>query len=99
MRIAVASAYGNIGGLTVAALERDGHDVMRIARSLGVDLLTGDGLDGALAGVEAVVDVTNSPAAERDETVAYFGTATRNLLAAEERAGVHHHVLFSGSPG
>jgi uncharacterized protein YbjT (DUF2867 family) len=27
--------------------------------------------------------------------VAYFGTATRNLLAAEERAGVRHHVLLS----
>ncbi|MFF4624524.1 SDR family oxidoreductase [Nonomuraea jabiensis] len=95
MRIAVAGATGNIGSLTVAALERDGHDVVRISRSLGVDLLTGDGLDDALAGVEAVVDVTNGPAADRAETVAYFATTTRNLLAAEERAGVRHHVLLS----
>jgi uncharacterized protein YbjT (DUF2867 family) len=95
MRIAIAGATGNIGALTVAALERDRHDVVRISRSLGVDLSTGDGLDDALAGVEAVVDVTNGPAADRAETVAYFGTATRNLLAAEERAGVRHHVLLS----
>jgi uncharacterized protein YbjT (DUF2867 family) len=95
MRIAVAGATGNIGALTVAALERDGHDVRRISRSLGVDLSTGDGLDDALAGAEAVVDVTNSAAADLAETVAYFGTATRNLLAAEERAGVRHHVLLS----
>ncbi len=95
MRIAVAGATGNIGARTVAALERDGHDVMRISRSLGVDLSTGDGLDDALAGVEAVVDVTNSPAADLARTVAYFGTATRNLLAAEKRAGVRHHVLLS----
>ncbi|MEV4575325.1 NAD(P)H-binding protein [Nonomuraea jabiensis] len=95
MRIAVAGATGNIGSLTVAALERDGHDVVRISRSLGVDLLTGDGLDDALAGVEAVVDVTNGPAGDRAETVAYFATATRNLLAAEKRAGVRHHVLLS----
>ena len=27
--------------------------------------------------------------------MALFGTATRNLLAAEERAGVRHHVLLS----
>jgi uncharacterized protein YbjT (DUF2867 family) len=95
MRIAVAGATGNIGRLTVAALERDGHDVVRISRSLGVDLSTGDGLDDAMAGVEAVVDVTNGPASDRAETVAYFGTATRNLLAAEQRAGVRHHVLLS----
>lgn len=95
MRIAVAGATGKVGTLTVAALERNGHDVVRISRSLGVDLSTGDGLDQALAGVEAIVDVTNGPAIDRAETVAYFGTATRNLLAAEERAAVSHHVLLS----
>lgn len=95
MRIAIAGATGNIGALTVAALERDGHDVVRISRSLGVDLSTGDGLDDALVGVEAVVDATSAPVTGRAETVAYFGTATRNLLAAEERAGVRHHVLLS----
>jgi uncharacterized protein YbjT (DUF2867 family) len=95
MRIAVAGATGNIGALTVAALERDGHEVVRISRSLGVDLTTGEGLDGALAGVEAVVDATNSPPADEAETVAYFGSTTRNLLAAEEKAGVRHHVLLS----
>ncbi|WP_017572791.1 SDR family oxidoreductase [Nocardiopsis halotolerans] len=95
MRIAVAGATGNIGSLTVAALERDGHDVVRISRSLGVDLVTGDGLDAALTGVEAVVDATNAPANDRDATVEYLGAATRNLLAAEERAGVRHHVLLS----
>lgn len=95
MRIAVAGATGNIGSLTVAALERAGHDVVRISRSLGVDLRTGDGLDAALTGVEAVIDATSHEAADRDETVAFFGTTTRNLLAAEERAGVRHHVLLS----
>ncbi|WP_330177450.1 SDR family oxidoreductase [Streptomyces sp. NBC_01498] len=95
MRIAVAGATGNIGTLTVAALERADHDIVRVSRSSGVDLLTGEGLDAALAGADAVVDVTNSPATERAETLAFFGTTTRNLLAAEERAGVRHHVLLS----
>jgi uncharacterized protein YbjT (DUF2867 family) len=95
MRIAVAGATGNIGALTVAALEGSGHDVVRISRSLGVDLSTGKGLDDALTGVQAVVDASNAPAVEKAETVAYFGGATRNLLAAEERAGVRHHVLLS----
>ncbi|MGR6915666.1 SDR family oxidoreductase [[Actinomadura] parvosata] len=95
MRIAVAGATGNIGALTTAALERDGHDVVRISRSLGVDLVTGEGLDAALAGVDAVVDAVNGPAGSREEAVGYFAAATRNLLAAEERAGVRHHVLLS----
>lgn len=95
MRIAVAGATGNIGALTVAALEQGGHEVVRISRSLGVDLSTGAGLDAALAGVDAVVDATNGAAGDVAETVAYFGTATSNLLAAEEQAGVRHHVLLS----
>ncbi|MBB6547408.1 SDR family oxidoreductase [Nonomuraea rubra] len=95
MRIAVAGATGNIGALTTTALERDGHDVVRISRSLGVDLVTGEGLDAALAGVDAVVDTINGQAASPEETVAYFAGTTRNLLAAEERAGVRHHVLLS----
>lgn len=95
MRIAVAGATGNIGTLTVAVLEREGHQVVRISRGAGVDLATGAGLDEALAGVDAVIDATNLQAPDRESTVAAFGTATANLLAAEERAGVRHHVLLS----
>src|SRR5690606_1971075 len=95
MRVAVAGATGNIGSWTVAALERDGHETVRISRSLGVDLLTGEGLDEALTGAEAVIDVTNAPPSDRAAAVSYFGTATANLLAAEQRAGVRHHVLLS----
>ena len=95
MRIAVAGATGNIGARTAAALERDGHDVVRISRSQGVDLLTGDGLDEALAGVDAVVDAISAPPIGPDETREYFATTTTNLLAAEQRAGVRHHVLLS----
>ncbi|WP_369245579.1 SDR family oxidoreductase [Streptomyces sp. R41] len=95
MRIAIAGATGNIGARTVAALEQAGHEVVRISRSLGVDLTTGDGLDAALTGVDAVVDATSHEADDRDQAVAYFGTTTRNLLTAEERAGVRHHVLLS----
>ena len=95
MRIAVAGASGNIGTLIVAALEQEGHDVVRISRSVGVDLVTGEGLEAVLNGVESVVDVTNVAAGDRAEAVAHFGAATRNLLAAERSAGVRHHVLLS----
>lgn len=95
MRIAIAGATGHIGMLTAATLETAGHEVVRISRSAGVDLLTGDGLAAVMDGVEAVVDTTNATALDRAEAVARFGTMTQNLLAAEERAGVGHHVLLS----
>ena len=61
MRIAVAGATGNIGARSVSALERNGHEAIPISRSHGVDLITGQGLDAALEGVDAVVDAISSP--------------------------------------
>jgi uncharacterized protein YbjT (DUF2867 family) len=69
--------------------------VVPISRSLGVDLITGQGLNGALEGVETVVDAISSPPIGPAETRAYLGTTTRNLLDAEERVGARHHVLLS----
>ena len=95
MRIAVVGATGRIGAYTVAALERAGHDVARISRADGVDVYAGTGLADALAGARAVVDASNTPAREEAEIVDFFGTTTHNLLAAEQEAGVRHHVLLS----
>jgi uncharacterized protein YbjT (DUF2867 family) len=60
-----------------------------------VDLRTGEGLEAALAGVDAVVDTTNTSARDEAGIVEFFTTATSNLLAAAEGAGVGHHVLLS----
>lgn len=95
MKIAVAGATGNIGARTVRRLEELGHDVVAMSRGRGVDLSTGHGVDEALGGVEVVIDVTNVPAAAADEAIEQFGRVTGTLLAAEERAGVRHHVLLS----
>jgi uncharacterized protein YbjT (DUF2867 family) len=95
MRIAVVGGTGRVGAETVADLEKQGHETVKISRSTGVDLRTGEGLDAALAGVDTVIDASNTAAQGEAEIVEFFGTATRNLLAAEERAGVAHHVLLS----
>jgi uncharacterized protein YbjT (DUF2867 family) len=95
MRIAVAGATGRIGQLTVDALERAGHEAVPVNRSAGVDAYTGAGLDTALRGADAVIDSTNTSSRDEAEIVDFFGTVTRNLLAAGERAGVRHHVLLS----
>jgi uncharacterized protein YbjT (DUF2867 family) len=95
MRVAVVGATGRIGRLTVEALERRGHVTVRISRTEGVDIYTGEGLMTALNGVDAVVDSCSCSATDRDEAVAFFSRSTHNLLEAEERAGVQHHVLLS----
>ncbi|MGH3197812.1 MAG: SDR family oxidoreductase [Streptosporangiaceae bacterium] len=94
-RIAVAGGTGNVGRHVVAALRGAGHEAVVLSRASGMDLMTGHGLDDALADATAVVDVLNTPAVDPDGVRAFFGTTTRNLLAAEERAGVRHHVLLS----
>lgn len=95
MRVAVVGATGQIGSYAVAALERTGHDVVRISRSAGVDVYTGAGLVDAFAGVDSVIDATNNRSADEAEIVDFFGATSRNLLAAEQQAGVRHHVLLS----
>ena len=95
MRIAVAGGTGLVGRQTVKALRRSGHDAVVIARSVGVDLTTGDGLAAALMGVDAVVDVINTPTVDPGEAREFFATTTRQLLAAEHKASVKHHVVLS----
>jgi uncharacterized protein YbjT (DUF2867 family) len=95
MRIAVIGGTGHVGRATVAALHRSGHDAVPVSRSSGVDVLSGDGLDKALAGAAVVIDVTNTAEMDADATRRFFGTVSANLVAAEQRAGVGHHVLLS----
>ncbi len=95
MRVAVAGATGNVGVQVVAALSETGHEPVRISRSSGVDLMTGEGLDATLAGAGALIDVTNVPADDPEEARQRFGTMTRNLLQAGRRVGLGHHVLLS----
>jgi uncharacterized protein YbjT (DUF2867 family) len=95
MRIAVAGGTGAVGRHVVAAVKRRGDEAVVVSRSHGADALTGKGLDDALRGADAVVDVTSLEVPDALESKRFFGTVTRNLLAAEERANVRHHVLLS----
>jgi uncharacterized protein YbjT (DUF2867 family) len=95
MRVAVAGGTGLTGRHVVDTLRNLGHEPVVLARSTGVDLLTGAGLDAALESVAAVVDVSDVKATRRRTAVGFFDTAGRVLLAAERRAGVAHHVVLS----
>ena len=95
MKIAVAGGTGTVGRHVALAARARGHEVVVLSRSEGVDLMTGAGLEPALRGVNAVVDVASISTQSADAATRFFHTVTTNLLQAERRAGVAHHVALS----
>ena len=95
MRVAVAGGTGLVGTMVVERLAGAGHTAVVLARSRGVDLTTGEGLAAALAGCDAVIDVSNVTTMRRKVSVDFFGAVARNLLAAGAEAGVDHVVVLS----
>jgi uncharacterized protein YbjT (DUF2867 family) len=95
MKITVVGASGLIGTKVVEVLATDGHDVVASSRSSGVDVLTGAGLADAIAGADALVDVTNSPSFEAGPVMDFFTTSATNLVDAARRVGVGHYVALS----
>jgi uncharacterized protein YbjT (DUF2867 family) len=95
MRIVVIGGTGLIGSKLVSKLSEHGHDALAASPDTGVNTVTGEGLDQALAGADVVVDVSNAPAWEDAAVMEFFKTATGNVLAAEAAAGIGHHVALS----
>ena len=95
MKIAVAGGTGVAGRWTVEALRASGHEVIVIARSAGAYLVTGEGLDVALAGVDAVIDATNVASTGKRATSEFFMATARTLMRTAAAAGVRHIVALS----
>jgi uncharacterized protein YbjT (DUF2867 family) len=95
MRIAVAGGTGWIGRMVVSAAREAGHETAVLARSTGVDLISGKGVAEALRGADVVVDVANLNSNSGAKAASFFETETRTLLDAEVAAGVAHHVALS----
>ncbi|MBK1660404.1 SDR family oxidoreductase [Paracraurococcus ruber] len=95
MRIVVIGGSGLIGTKLVARLAAQGHAAIAASPRSGVDTLTGKGLDAALDGADAVVDVANSPRLDGDAALDFFQRSGRRLLAAAAAAGIRHHVVLS----
>ncbi|HUK61392.1 MAG TPA: SDR family oxidoreductase [Stellaceae bacterium] len=95
MKLVVIGGTGLIGSKTVAILRQGGHDVMAASPATGVNSITGEGLKEAMAGVQVVIDLTNSPSFEDKAVMDFFETSGRKLLAADVAAGVRHHVALS----
>jgi uncharacterized protein YbjT (DUF2867 family) len=94
-RIAVAGATGRVGGHLVNVLAERGHEAIEIARSRGIDVVTGEGLAEALRGVECVVDVATGASPDQRSATDFFTAAARNLHEAGEQAGVQRIVVVS----
>lgn len=95
MKVTVVGSSGLIGTKVVERLRGEGQDVVAASRSTGVDVLTGAGLADALAGADALVDLTNSPSFDADAVMAFFTTSATNLVEASRAAGVGHYVALS----
>ena len=95
MKIVILGGTGLIGGKLVNLLRSGGHVVIPASPSLGVNSITGEGLIEALTGAQVVVDVTNAPSWEDKAVLEFFETSTGNVLAAEAKTGVGHHIALS----
>ncbi len=94
MKIAVIGGTGLIGSQVVQILTASGHEAVPHSPSSGLDLLSGQGLPGALTGADVVVNLTNSPTFD-DASPAFFQKTMDNLLTAATAAGVGHAVVLS----
>lgn len=103
MRVAVVGGTGVLGKPLVAALAARGDEVRALSRTAPrklpdgashhrVDLTDGEGLAEALAGVEVVVDASNSSPRDAGPVLV---EGTKRLLAAGVQAGIRHHVGVS----
>jgi uncharacterized protein YbjT (DUF2867 family) len=95
IKIVVIGGSGLIGTKVVSRLRQKGHEVIAASPDSGVNTVTGEGLAGALAGAQVVVDLANSPSFEDKAAMDFFRASGRNLLAAGAAAGVTHHVALS----
>lgn len=95
MRVAVAGSTGEVGRRVVEELASGRHEIVPLARSVGVDVLHADDLTQKLEDVDAVIDCLSIVTTRTRTAVRFFAESTRRLLAAERTVGVGHHVLLS----
>ena len=101
MRIVVTGGTGVLGRAVAANARSCGHDVVTVSRREApavpgivhrrADLVTGDGLDAALAGADAVIDATNTMRGAK----ALLVGGTQRLLETAMRVRAKHVVMIS----
>jgi uncharacterized protein YbjT (DUF2867 family) len=95
MKIVVIGGSGLIGSKVVSNLRNWGHEIIAASPNTGINTITGEGLEEALNNTDVVIDLANSPSFEDKAVLEFFQTSGTNLLAAEIKAGVKHHLALS----
>ncbi|MFH8681575.1 SDR family oxidoreductase [Streptomyces lydicus] len=94
MKLAVIGGTGLIGSQVVKDLNAAGHEAVPHSKSTGVDVVSGEGVDEAVAGAEVLVNLTNSPTFD-EASPAFFQASMDNLMAAGRKSGIRHFVILS----
>ncbi|TWR24407.1 SDR family oxidoreductase [Mucilaginibacter pallidiroseus] len=95
MKILIIGATGLIGSKVAQKLQSLGHSVVAGSSSIGINALTGDGLEEALKETDVLIDLINSPSFEEGPAVDFFTRTGNNLVAAAKAADVKHYVILS----
>lgn len=93
MRVVVIGGTGLIGSKVTLALRRLGHTVIAASPSMGIDTITGQGLEEAMSGAEVVLDLSNPK--DRSSALSFFEVSVRNIISAARSAGIRHYVVLS----
>lgn len=94
-KIVVIGGTGLIGTKAVSLLRAAGHDAVSASPQTGINTLTGEGLSEALAGADAVIDVSNIASFDAETVRNFFETSGKNLMSSEKAANLPHHVTLS----
>lgn len=107
MQTLVTGASGYIGDILIPVLTADGHDVRAFARTpakvkrdvpvVQGDVISGDGLDAALDGVDVAYYLIHSMEGGATDYDALERRSAENFAAAAQRAGVRR-VVYLGGP-
>lgn len=95
MKAVVFGGSGLIGSRVVEVLQSQGHEAVVASRQLGVDAVSGQGLDAILTGTDVVIDTMDSPSFEDNVAREFFNTATNNILAAAKGKAIKHYIALS----
>ena len=106
MHLLIVGGTGTSGRVLTERAVAAGHQVRVLTRGAARsapdgyevvhgDLSSGAGVDEAVGGIDAVVDLSNIATARYQKAAAFFTSGTEHLFAAEQRAGVGHHLTLS----